>query len=101
MKLTAAPSTPEFLAESEEEQAFLVSLADDLLQTLVTTEKAMAEKFDSQMFDLDEGNALWSLLPAKVRTAINRGREKPAEKCTDCGGLGTHTRNCMIGGRFV
>lgn len=101
MKLTDTPTAPEFLAESEEEQAFLRSLADEFVEMLEGTEKAMAAKFDAQMFDLDEGNALWALLPAKVRTAIRRGKEVPGEVCPACKAIGTHTRNCSIGGRFV
>jgi len=59
---------------SEEEQAFLESFAIELIQQLDQCEKAMAAKFDGQLFDLEEGNACWSLLPAKVRTAIKRGK---------------------------
>ena len=87
---------PDFLAESEEEQDFLTGLAVDLIGMLESTERDMAAKFDGQLFDLDEGNALWALLPAKVRTAIKRGREKAGGVCSDCGGVGTHTRNCTI-----
>lgn len=101
MKLAATPTSPEFLAESEEEQQFLQGLADGLIDTLETTERGMAKFFDDQMFDLDEGNALWSLLPAKVRTAIRRGREKAGGTCGECGGIGSHTRNCTVGGRFA
>lgn len=101
MKLTDSPSTPDVLAESEEEQAFLRMLADELVEMLESTERAMTERFDRQMFDLDEGNALWSLLPAKVRTAIERGRKKAGGTCPDCKGIGSHTRNCTVGGRFV
>lgn len=101
MKLTAVPSTPEYLAESEEEQVFLRSLAEELLQQLEDCERAMAKRFDEQMMDMDEGNALWSLLPAKVRTAINRGRSQTPQICTQCGGCGSHTRNCTVGGRFA
>lgn len=59
---------------SEEEQEFLTGVAVDLIQMLEVTERAMAKKFDEQLFDLEEGNACWSLLPAKVRTAIKRGK---------------------------
>lgn len=73
MRLTDTPSMPEFLAQSEEEQAFLLALAGEFIQQLEDCERAMAQKFAAQHFDLEEGNALWSLLPAKVRTAIKRG----------------------------
>jgi hypothetical protein len=100
MKLTDAPA--EFIAENEEERDFLRSLANDLIDMLESTERAMAEKFNAQMFDLDEGNDLWSLLPAKVRTAIKRGGEKKSlVACLTCGGVGTHTRNCTVGGKFA
>ena len=59
---------------SEEEQEFLQTVAIELIQQLEQCEKAMADKFDQQLFDLEEGNACWSLLPAKVRTAIKRGK---------------------------
>lgn len=94
-----APALPTHF--SEEEQTFLQTLAIELIGTLDQTEQAMARKFDEQLFDLDEGNACWSLLPAKVRTAIRRGRERVGGICGECGGLGTHTRNCTIGGRFA
>jgi len=74
MKLTDTPCTPEFLSQSEEEQVFLRALAEEFIQQLEDCERAMAVKFDAQHFDLEEGNALWSLLPAKVRTAIKRGK---------------------------
>lgn len=74
MRLSAPPTAPDFIAQSEEEQAFLLSLATELIQQLEDCERAMAAKFDAQHFDLEEGNALWSLLPAKVRTAIKRGK---------------------------
>lgn len=86
----------------EEQEAFLRSLANELIDMLESTEKAMAAKFNGQFFDLDEGNDLWSLLPPKVRTAIKRGGEKRSlVKCVECGGLGTHTRNCTVGGKYA
>lgn len=91
----------EFLEQSDEEQVFLRSLADELIAQLEDCEKAMAKTFDDQMMDLDEGNALWALLPAKVRTAIRRGRSGTPQVCNDCGGCGNHTRNCITGGRFA
>lgn len=100
MKLTDAPA--EIVVQNDEEHKFLRSLANDLIDMLEATERAMAEKFNGQMFDLDEGNELWSLLPAKVRTAIKRGGEKKSlVVCVTCGGLGTHTRNCTVGGKFA
>ena len=100
MKLTDTPGV--VIVEDEEEQKFLRSLANELIDMLESTERAMAEKFNGQLFDLDEGNDLWSLLPAKVRTAIRRGGEKKSlVVCVTCGGLGTHTRNCTVGGKFA
>ncbi len=84
----------------EEEQAFLTDLADELLGMLEDTEKAIKAKLDAQRFDQDEYLALWSFLPAKVRTAIKRA-EAPREVCPECAGVGMHTRACSIGGRFV
>ena len=60
---------------SEEEEAFLQALAVELIGMLEACERDMSDKFDAQLFDLDEGNACWSLLPAKVRTAIKRGKD--------------------------
>lgn len=62
-----------FSAMSEEEQAFLQSLANELIGMLESVEREMAKKYADQLFDTEEGLAIWSLLPAKVRTAIKRG----------------------------
>ncbi len=64
-----------FDAMSEEEQAFLQALAAELIGMLECCELALATKYAAQMFDIDEGLAFWSLLPAKVRTAIKRGKD--------------------------
>jgi hypothetical protein len=101
MKLSASPSTPDMLAMSEEEQVFLSALCEELTTMLEDAERAMAEKFDAQMFDVDEASALWSLLPSKVRTAIKRGGSKPTSACPECHAIGTHTRHCSTGGRFA
>lgn len=66
------PTLPDHF--SEEEQQFLNLIALELIEQLEQCERAMALKFDAQLFDLEEGNACWSLLPAKVRTAIKRGK---------------------------
>lgn len=71
----AAVMADDFDKMSEEEQDFLRSLATEMIDQLEAVETALAVKFDAQLFDLEEGNALWSLLPAKVRTAIKRGRK--------------------------
>lgn len=86
---------------SEEEQAFLRKLAAEFIDSLEDTERALAAKYDAQMFDVDEGLAMWDLLPAKVKTAIKRGRETPKTVCPECQLAGTHTRHCSIGGRFA
>lgn len=100
MKLTDAPA--EFVVRNKEQETFLQDLANDLIDMLESTERAMNAKFNGQNFDLDEGNDLWSLLPAKVRTAIRRGGEKRSlVTCLECGGVGTHTRNCTVGGKFA
>lgn len=104
MKLTAsAPSAPELLAMSEEEQAFLRGFADEMICILEDAERSLVKKLDSQMFDMDEHLAAWSLLPAKVRTAITRGREldRPKIVCQECGVVNGHMRHCSIGGRFA
>ena len=62
-----------FDAMSEEEQAFLQTAANELIEMLESAEKAMAAKYAGQRFDLEEQLAVWSLLPSKVRTAIKRG----------------------------
>lgn len=64
-----------FASMGEEEQAFLMGLANEFIEMLEAAERAMAKKYADQLFDVDEGLALWGLLPAKVRTAIKRGRE--------------------------
>lgn len=58
---------------NEEEQEFLERVAQELIDILEDAEKALAKKIDEQRMDQDEYLALWSLLPAKVRTAIKRG----------------------------
>lgn len=62
-----------FNAMGEEEQEFLEALAKELIEMLESAERAMAKKYADQLFDTEEGLALWGLLPAKVRTAIKRG----------------------------
>lgn len=103
MKLTDSPSSPDFLAMSEEEQAFLLELANEMIGTLEDAERALVKKLDAQMFDTEEHVAFWGLLPAKVRTAISRGREldKPKVLCRECGVVNGHMRHCPIGGRFA
>jgi len=96
MKLEPAPSVT-----SEEEQEFLGNLAIEMVAMLEDTERALAKKYDEQLFDVDEGLAMWDLLPAKVKTAIKRGREGPKAVCSECGLSGTHIRHCSIGGRFT
>lgn len=62
-----------FDAMSDEEQVFLLLLAEELIEMLESAERAMAKKYADQLFDTEEGLAFWSLLPSKVRTAIKRG----------------------------
>ncbi len=76
----AAVCSDDFARMSEEEQEFLRDLATAFITVLEDCERALAKKFDDQLFGLEEGNALWSLLPAKVRTAITRGRGNGRER---------------------
>ena len=62
-----------FDSMSEEEQEFLTTLAGELITALEDCERALTAKVTAQLFDHEEYLALWSLLPAKVRTAIKRG----------------------------
>ncbi len=74
MRLTADQPLAASNFGGEEEQAFLQSLAAELIEMLEATEKAMSAKYNGQNFDIEEALALWELLPAKVRTAIKRGK---------------------------
>jgi hypothetical protein len=101
VKLAATPTAPEFLAMSEEEQAFLQEIATNLLTTLEEAERAVARSLAAQNLDQEEQLALWALLPAKVKTAIKRANAPPGTLCTICGLTGSHTRHCSIGGKFA
>jgi hypothetical protein len=85
----------------EEEQEFLEKLAAEFVTILEDAEKALARKIDAQMFDVDEYAEFWSLIPAKVKTAIKRGNAQPGTTCAECRLTGTHTRHCSIGGKFA
>lgn len=65
------PSFPELAAFPEGKQVELSALAEDLCDILTIAERTMASKVVGM--EMDEHLALWSLLPAKVRTAIKRG----------------------------
>jgi hypothetical protein len=101
MKLVATPSTPEFLSMSEEEQVFLRGIAEEIVGLLESAEAAMAARWAAVKLDQEEQLALWTILPARVRTAIKRVNAPPAVECAECGLTGAHARNCPIGGRFA
>lgn len=84
---------------SEEESAFLAELAKEMVQMLEGVERGLTAKYDT--LDSEEGLSLWGLLPAKVKTAIKRGRETPRLVCPECGLMDAHMRHCSIGGRFA
>lgn len=68
--------SPAITGVNEEEREFLEGIATRLIQMLSETEKAMADLYYRTHLDQDEMLEVWGQLPAKVRTAINRGNGK-------------------------
>jgi len=63
-----------FEAMSEEEQQFLLGVADDVRYTLIEKgEKAASDWLAAQRLDMEEMLALYHLLPSHIRAALKRG----------------------------